>query len=282
LITSSFKLCYQTPNPLFLLTNYPEFLDFIPRDQATLTQFYNCFANYQYLYADQKIIAPDYAKRSYKGIHIQHQMFNFNNSKEHMWHDILQNCHNVTEIFSPFGVLDCLFLVEYYPQIEILEVQSVSTVEQLKNMRLKFLRLNGQVNTEEIIQNLPDTIESLIILTGHHTSAIFDQLIKFPHLNYLKINLFFGTLSTSLNINTIHFILDTYDYIIRIDIPNIKNIIITHNKFACQEKKLYLKSQNAITCRIYNMFQTLLSLKLPNCSDPKLLMPGKYADTKQF
>jgi hypothetical protein len=114
--------------------------------------------------------------------------------------------HHITEIFATVGVIDCQTILKHYPHIEKLEARSLNNVWQLKQSKLKYLCINNN-QTGDIIKNLPDTIESFTMKRGWHTESIFDQLSKFPHLTYLKINLPFSRLTTTLNINTVHFII---------------------------------------------------------------------------
>jgi hypothetical protein len=52
---------------------------------------------------------------------------------------------------------------------------------------------------------------------------------------------------------------------VKIDIPNIKNIIISNNGYVVQ--KLYLTSLNAITCQFIDIRVVDLILAIPCCSE---------------
>jgi hypothetical protein len=146
----------------------------------------------------------------------------------------------------------------------------MQNIHQLNQLKLKYLRINGYLEICDIIPNLPDTIESFIIMNGWSiTPLLLNQLNTFPHLNYLKINLTCSIFETILHIDTIHFIIYRHSKPVhKIDIPNVKNIIIANKDVRCGIKKLCLTSVNAITCQLINIQISDLSVTLPNC--PKI------------
>jgi hypothetical protein len=110
------------------------------------------------------------------------------------------NRHFITEIIAPTVPFDCKFLIKYYPQIEKLDTLKIKNIDCLKQTKLKYLRMHEYVGSDEFICNLPDTIEYLILMDGYgsYKSSSFDQLNKFPHLNYLQIRNPHWELSTTL------------------------------------------------------------------------------------
>jgi hypothetical protein len=96
----------------------------------------------------------------------------------------------------------------------------------------------------------------------------------------LKINLPFSDLETTLSIHIVHLV-TAYDFslCININMPNIQNIIITHNKITSATTNLLLKSHNAITCQIVNIDAANLFLVLPNCHQPVIRNAVYAADS---
>jgi hypothetical protein len=238
--------------------DYPDLLRIIPRNQVDLMKFYEYFADYQHSYVNEELSYDSFSpfKKSIHAISGQHIYFILGQTAG----------YNVTEIFIPDNHFDCVVL-PYCPQIEKLEVLDIINGEHLKQSKLKYLRINDGTLITTI---LPDAIESLVVMNSRHKSLIFDQLKDLPHLNYLKINLPFAELTTTLNINTIHFIISCKDQTnITLDIPNVKNIILTHDRIICQIKKLHVTAHKAVTCCLVNIYVHDLSLVLPNC--PKII-----------
>jgi hypothetical protein len=240
----------------------------IPED---IIEFYNHFTDYQYHYMNYDFDIVISSCKILRGIYITSpKLISFNQN--------LPCGEYITEIIAPNVIINYDTLITYYPSIEKLEVHMINNLQYLP--RLKYLQINGHVaNTKEMIENLPDTIESLIIADGADMSTIHDY--QFPHLSYLKINLPCHTFSTSLNINTIVFLIHCDpDRSVEINIPNVKNIIIAQkeikyittqvslrkddlegtNSFATikeerkgQIQQLKLTALNANTCHIVNI-----------------------------
>jgi hypothetical protein len=260
-----------------LSLDYPEALKIYVSDQLNLIKFYDCFANYQVLYAIEYLDIKPLRHRLFTSIHFG----NISRFQYDMDIAVFSNMYTITEIIAPNYTCDCAFLINFYSQIEKLVCRIILNVEGLKKTRLRYLQLNHWVMTDKIIPYLPDTIESLIILQGIHTPTLFDQLNKLPHLNYLKINLQVFQLSISLNINTIHLVMDRAETInAKIFVSRIRNIIVTHYHTLCHLKKLYLTSQDAITCQLINVIASSASIVLPSC--PKIRIKNSKESELNF
>jgi hypothetical protein len=200
-----------------ITTNTPE----------VITKFYDHFTDYQYhMYYDfDNVVFPC---KTLRGIHITSPKIN-------LFDQNLPRGEYVTEIIASNITIDYDTLISCYPSIEKLEVHQITNFQYLPH--IKYFHINGHVtNTKEILDNLPDTIESLIIVNGGDMTTIHDY--QFPHLFYLKINLSCHTFSTSLNINTIIFLIHCDpDTNVEINVPNVKNIIITPREARYQKIK---------------------------------------------
>jgi hypothetical protein len=263
--------------------NYSELLRVATFDPARLTKFYKYFSNYQSLYfCDTKDITTFCEQHLLTGIYIIFTGYSKEAFELYLNHQKITTAHTITEICAPGDIINCNFLIKYYPHITHLEVDLINNKALLKQTRLKCLRVNGFIMTDELIPHLPDTIESLVITNGLHTATLFDQLGGLPHLSYLKINLSIQTLSTPIRINTIHFVI-TQHHDITIDIPNVQNIIITKMDDACHIKKLHVVSLNAQTCQLLHsdmsnfLFGIMdVSIILPKC--PKVIIRNNNYD----
>jgi hypothetical protein len=149
--------------------HYPNLLSFtFSPKQEVLINFYEHFTNYQFLYIynnmDTSLI---YKKINVPlcgiyicGLGIEKEIF----SRYPLLKEIPKK-NNITEIFAPHSVIDCKLLVKYFPQIEKLEGHTIWYPEQLKQTKLKYLRIDNQdpqraINN--IIPHLPNTIESCV------------------------------------------------------------------------------------------------------------------------
>jgi hypothetical protein len=236
----------------------PELLVIIPKSPEDCMKFYKYFTNYQYLYVDKKNHATNISFiKSLKGIYIYIYRKCLHNRCE-----ILTTMNTVTEFIAPGHRFDCKDIIRWYPCIEKLNISNITTVELLKQIQLKYLKI-GPITMSEaelIISSLPNTIESLIIpyeidriRSLISASSLFNLLNQFPHLRYLKINLSFSNLWTTLNICTVHLVIPiNFLQYINIDMPNVQNIIVTSVVILEEARKLLLQSHNAITCQIIN------------------------------
>lgn len=228
---------------------------FFPTEVAAF-KFYEIFPNYQ-----------SYSYRRTDSFHL-----------DKIFKEIIIS-HHITEFFTCDYLVDCELLIKFCPYIEKLSVNKIYNIEFLNLTKLKYLHIQDDCETDVIIQNLPNTIESLLIQNGYHTtSSSFDQLNKFPCLSYLKINLERIPLSTILGVHTLFltvWCLSNDDIII--NVPNIKNIIITHRYHNFRARKLSISSISAVTCKIMNIHtNNNTTLDLPSCPkiialDPKLI-----------
>jgi hypothetical protein len=215
------------------LEDYPELFKIIP------VKFYEYFTDYQSLYINEQI-----------------DIFTTSLAKP-----------SITEIFAPALQINCKFLVQFFPHIEKLEVGCCENMEHLKKTQIKYLKTNNHVMLDTHAGNLPDTIESLIVMKGWHIASSFDQLDRFPCLSYVKIELPLYLVSI-VSIDTVHLMYsraNSYGRSNTIILPNVKNIIIDNTDAEDPEKEIYLTSQNAITCQLVNMRMTDVVLNLPNC-----------------
>jgi hypothetical protein len=242
-------------NPLLIIYNTEE----------DLITFYKYFPNYQYLYVNEINAGKTLDSITLRGICMMYSYFDNQILDENL--SMNQRTHTITEIFASNVSTDCNFLIKNYSLLDKLDINYIENIEQLKQLRLKYLCIHEYTNTNSIIENLPETIESLIIMSGWgHDISSFNQLNKLPHLTYLKIGLPFSELSTPLNLNTIYLHLSTNQiFDIKIDIPNIRNIII--DRHISRIEKFHLTSEHAITCRLIGFFGFNLVLVLPKCPE---------------
>jgi hypothetical protein len=249
-------------------------------NQMDLNKFYNCFTDYQYYYVCDEYI--DTFHKSLKGIHVYNILakpYNFD----------CRACHTITEIIAPHTIIDAKSLTICYPQIKKLTVGSIVNVEYLKQTLLTYFYINNSVSMDTIFSNLPDTIESVIIPNGK--SRLSDQFIRyqrmvypesyipvlefslslslfrFQHLNYLGIVIPDTKLFFPLKINTVHIEIPLFYDEITINIPNVRNIIVSYNSTTYQICKMYLTSENAVACKILGMRRNDILATLPNCPE---------------
>jgi hypothetical protein len=242
--------------------DYPELLEIMIGSQADIIKFYEYFTDYEYLYVYGNNHVNLFDRKIARGVNM-----NIYRSGDPSIHKKIASKHAITEIYAPVYTIECIDL-SYYPLLERLEANNYGNPHFLKQTRLKYLRHNDNANINMIIPNLPDTIESLIMFTMESVAPYLDYLSTFKYLNYLKTNLVCNELSTTLNVYTIHFIIPASSKSdIRLDLPNIKNIIISGGSCTYNVQKLYLTSQNAITCLIVNIKIKNLITVLPNCSN---------------
>jgi hypothetical protein len=255
-----------------------DLLPIVPHEQKNFIQFYEYFTDYRYLY-----MADDRGFESHKdmnvplcGICIYGFYFKVNDIfKQNLLLQKIITVHTITEIIALSDMIDCQLLIKYCPQIEKIEANSFYNIEYLKQTKLKYLCLTGDIKTNVLAQNLPDTIESLSITRGLRDATIFNQLSSFSNLKYLNVKLFFDELKTTLNINTIHFDIGCNGRIIgdcRINVPYATNIIISGYCY-CHIGKLHLIAPNAISCKIVSIEMHDSNIFLPKC--PKVDMIDK-------
>jgi hypothetical protein len=250
------KMCFTDYCDVFRYdeSEYPDLLPIKFYQESHAVMFYKYFPDYQYFYLHG---GNGCVSDKIKGLYIvSYFLVRMPSIK----------C-NITEIFAENSIVDC----ECWPALEKLETYGIQNISSLRKTKLTYLLIHSNELTGLIISNLPVTIESLIIFHGDNISAaMLDQLTQFSRLNFLKIHGPRMGLSTTLNINTIHFMMiwDT-DFCTTLNIPNVKNIIISSGyvTYTHTLKKLHLISKNATTCKIYNMQILDLSLELPNCPD---------------
>jgi hypothetical protein len=237
-------------------------------NQDNLIKFYKCFPYYQVFHMDNICLEFDSrCQESLEDIHILSLSFSYLAIK-YLSLNYLMNKYMITEIIMLHNCIDCKILVKHYSQIEKLEILDLENVEHLKKTHLKYLCVRGYVNADYIMTNLPDTIESLIILNGYHlSSSVSNQLNKFQYLHYIKFGLACSEFLTTAKINTVHFITQ-HHLDVNIDVPNVKNIIVTHDCTSFERpRSLCITSQNAVTCQIMYMGSIPLSSTLPNCPE---------------
>jgi hypothetical protein len=223
--------------------NYPALLEIGFYFQHNRDKFYDYFTSYRY----------------YCVHHKQHNIPNFNKSlmgifisssgifERFRFHQIMMD-YAITEIIAPYTIIDAEFLTRSYKQIEKLTVKTILNSEYLKQTRLKYLCVTGSIATDIIFANVPDTIESIMICDGQYESLSIESN-KLPCLNYLGINVPVTELSSSLKVDTLHLVIPPLRNDIKINIPNIRNIIISRVKFT-RDCKIYLKAENAVTLKI--------------------------------
>jgi hypothetical protein len=238
-------------------------LDIMINRQTDMINFYKYFTDYQYLHVYRngcRTLCDFTTLTTLRGINI----FSGVLSSANLFHQIPTK-HTITEILAPNSMFDCNILL-YCPLIEKLEVGCLVDPQYLKRSRLRYLRHVYSTDMDLIISNLPDTIESLVMQTNHSLATLIDRLAEFKYLTYMKFNLVDHEFSTSLNIDTLHFIFSDSGNI-RLDLPNVKNIIISNDTISRHIENLYLTSQNALTCQIDCTNIDNLITVLPNCLD---------------
>jgi hypothetical protein len=258
---------------LFHCTN--KILDIYILNQQNFVKFYNHFPDYQICHIGHPGLDIDNCHGSLKTVHIL-DLFSHIDVIAYLSHNYLVNNCTITEIIMRHNTIDCEFLIKNYPHLEKLEIYSLENIKQLKQINLIYLNIGIRTRINEIIPCLPLTIKSLIIQNGDYIPIMLNQL---PHLNYLSIHLTSLELSTTLNVNTIHYVIDRRNIDVKINIPNVKNIIIVCNYISgISIPSLQLVSQNAVTCQIYNIKISNFSSVLPNC--PQIMMRDHISESK--
>jgi hypothetical protein len=204
----------------------PELLPIISSHQENLIKFHVYFTDYQFFYINEEIDLEFcyksiilHRRRPFQGIYFWSHRDNRNKSNllpDKIINTLISHQNSIlkytvishqnsilkytvishqnsilkytviTEIIAPYLLFDCNMIPIYYPQIKIMEIWKVQNIEQLKQTRLKRLYINGPIDyMNDLIKNLPDTIEFLAI-QGIYMSS--DQIDKFKHLKYLRIN----------------------------------------------------------------------------------------------
>jgi hypothetical protein len=103
-------------------------------------------------------------------------------------------------------------------------------------------------------------------MLAYQSMSLFDRLNKFQYLAYLKVKLVRVELSTELRVHTVHFVMPHSDQDdIRLDLPNVENIILSRDWPKCHIENLYLTS-NAVSCQIVDIKISNLFTILPKCS----------------
>jgi hypothetical protein len=241
--------------------NYPETI-IIPPRLICWRHFCEFFSNYQYFFMSEN---DDRLWKSFRGLCAPSMSTSAFNDK--ILHQKITNRCNITEIIASDCIFDCKILAKYLPGLEKLEARAMYNTQYLVRTKLQHLHIAGNNNVCGSIVYLPDTIK-VLESNEWKNSSLFELIKKLRHLHYLKINLSLHEISTTQDINTVVFIIPNVNNDdIRIDIPNIRNIIIVPVYAKCRLRKLYLSSQNAITCQILNIDIDELLLNLPNCSE---------------
>jgi hypothetical protein len=267
------KQMHSTDSLDIFTFDYKTLLEIVPKDIKYFNRFYNCFTDYQYLYLQGNIDIKSSNVKNMVGIY-----GTFGNSTKIGFNkmmyipEIILNNH-ITEIFLPYCTCDWDYLIKRYPclglHLEKLTIGTIYKYDEMVNSNLKYLSTrNYQID----IHKLPVTLESLIL---HHlySASLFDHLSTLPYLNYLKMNLPFSDCMSTININTVHFIISNSHREIIIDMPNVKNIIISYNGIDIGPRIKYIElftvsisSLHATTCQIFNIKIYNPSFNLPNCS----------------
>ena len=176
---------------------------------------------------------------------------------------------NITEIIAPDTHLNVEFCMTCHPQIEKIKVKNIWDVRCLT--RLKYLCITGPTKLDTICSELPDTIETLILPQCQYAPISLDQLNKFPHLNYLAIEVLLLEFSITLCINTIYLGItaseSSFFRLYNFYLPNIKNVIVDFGQAEFYPPKLHLTASNATTCHIMGVEKYNLSVVSPNCSE---------------
>jgi hypothetical protein len=234
-------------------------------------KFYKRFADYRYLYLVPYVNFPSIKNlnSAFRGIYISPP--NIKICEMAALNSILKlisrHYHDIKELTIPNGYntnLNCI--LEWYPLIEKITAVGLGQIIQLKNLKLKYLCITDSIEIDALIPYLCDTIESLIMMKCGYTASLFNQLIKFQYLTYIKINFEKSVFSTILHIDTVHLVTTSYDES-TINMPHVRNIIITPCDITRSIRKLHLESQNAITCQLTNVVVSHSTLFLPNCPE---------------
>jgi hypothetical protein len=237
--------------------SHSNILPIIPKKSQDIFTFYKYFTDYQYFYLDK--IVESINGKSFIGIYTG---FRYHCSEFFKETSI---SHTITELIVPDINIDCEFLTKYVA-LEKLNVHGLYDYQFLKETKLKYLCI---ILTDLycLVKYLPHTIESLTIFRGTNQQSL-DGLNQFPHLKYLEMCLSHSIVSTTLNINTIHFIIRSdYSYKCKynVNIPNVTNIIIS-TQHILNPQTLILTTSHAMTCQLINTKLLDLSLNLPKCS----------------
>jgi hypothetical protein len=268
---SGFSISYPFNKIQKIRTGHTKLLPIKIHQQADIIKFYEHFADYQYLYLSGRgpvnvcdkdslgeLRGSDISLCSIILIGPSGYPFIEPLSEKNMVN------YSITEIIVRNCRVECQHILKYFPSLEKLEAGSFRKVEYLKQSRLKHLACYQYTGIYTFTSNLPDTIESLIMPAGQ--SMLSDRLNKFQYLTYLKVRLMYVKLSTELRMHTVHFIMSHPDQTdIQLDLPNVENIIFSHDWTECHIENLYLTS-NAVSCQIIDIKISNLFTVLPKCS----------------
>jgi hypothetical protein len=259
------KMCVVDPYDIF---HCPNLLPITFQEINQFKIFYKYFTNYQYLYLipDVDFTTVKKLKRAFNGVYLSgHIKIEEVTDMNVVLKLISKHYDHITELAIPNDrSADLDLIMEWYPKIENLTAFRLTSVERLKELKLKYLCITNNIRLDKLIPHLCDTVESLSMIDCEYTSSLFDQLNKFRRLTYIKINLNSSEFSTTLNIDTIHLIFGNYIGTI-LNMPNVRNIIITPYDITRIIYRIHLTSQNAITCQLTNVIKSYSELFLPNC-----------------
>jgi len=194
-----------------------ELLRVVPGCQEDLFIFYKYFPCYRYIYFDENYLAGCCNPELTVGLYICQSRISIPTLP----------CYTITEIIAPDSTISGNTLIDFYPRLEKLHINMCESIEQLKKTNIKYLHIDATIDIMLLINNLPKTIETLIITNGLHSSCLFDQLSNFPHLAYLRINLCLPVFITNLKINTLHLLIPSDLDKIVINVPSITHIIMS-------------------------------------------------------
>jgi hypothetical protein len=243
-----------------------EFCIMWPDHRDKRAKFYECFPDYQYMYVCEKNDIEHFGLKSLKSLYINFSSPQNEILEQNLFHDKIIIEHTITRIDALGMTVDCNFLIKNYWKIELLAIDKIYNIEHLYNVKLRFLRINSSIKIDEIIRYLPSTLEMLILPSGQYTTSLaLEQLKMLPYLNALEINCPLSEVSLTLDIRYVHFIINFDGKTnIKINVPNVRNIIITFVNFTCPFQ-LQLTSLNAVSCQIIGADLSNLSLAIPNC-----------------
>jgi hypothetical protein len=248
-------------------------LDIFLNNRRESDNFYSSFTDYQYLYLGNQQGEYFFKKRAkiFTGVCILHPNDITDSYADFILDNLTDWNKNITEFIAVDTYdFDIEFCVLCHPQIEKINVGHIKRIQYLNQTQLKYLCITGPTKLDTICSELPDTIETLILPQCQYAPISLDQLNKFPHLNYLGINVPFAEFSTTLCINTMHLSVTTHS-LMRLHnfcLPNIKNIIINFRQaFLFYDSGLHLTASNATTCHILNIKKNNLVIASPNCAD---------------
>jgi len=231
-------------------------LPIIFHNPAASINFYECFVNYQCLHVDNQSIFTATQIISSNSIYVSPSLASISAfiGKSPVG--------NVKEIYAPNHTIDFSDLIKCCGQIEKLQAFRINNFfTSLKTSNLVYLFIADEPYSD-IMQYLPDTLESLIFL-GQLKTQSFGYLGRLPCLNYLKIKMHQRELLTTLNIHTLHIHIVCYATHLRIELDCIQNIIITHEQSKLPNGHLSISSLHALTCQIVDTKISHLVLNFP-------------------